>query len=170
MVETALRPVLLCPKGGKQVRIGMKGGPSTSVQSTVGSLTAKEPKDCFKTKKGVVRDEVVDLSSLLSNLKKAGTYQVQVAVTHVYTGQEHGLDAWTGVVFSAPMDIRLPITAASGKVAKAPSPQPKAAESKKSKKSGCACDVKSSTGQGLPLTILLLVFLLVVLPVFRNVK
>jgi hypothetical protein len=161
MVETALRPLLLCPKGGRQVRVGMKGGPETSVESSMGSFTAKQPRDCFKTKKGVVREEVVDLSSLLRNLKKPGTYQVRVAVTHPYTGQAHGLDAWTGVVFSAPMDIRLPITAVPGKAGTAPSPQPMAADPKKDKKRGCACNVKGSTGRGIPLTVLLLVFLLV---------
>jgi hypothetical protein len=172
LVETALRPVLLCPQGGsKQVRIGMKGGQETSIESSQGSFTSKGPKECFKTRTGVVRTEVVDLSSLLANLKKPGTYQVRVAITHPFAGREHGLDAWTGIVPSAPLNLRLPITAAPDKVlgaAAAPSTKPMAAATRKKDGCGCACTAPGSTGHALP-TAVLLVFLLVVVGVrFRR--
>ncbi|MFH2005915.1 MAG: hypothetical protein ABI333_04920 [bacterium] len=167
--ETALRPLLLCPKGGgRQVRITMKGGQETSLETSQGSFSDKHPKECFKSRTGVVRDEVVDLTSLLGNLKKPGLYQVRVALTHMFAGREHGLDAWTGMVLSAPLDLRLPITAAANKTVAAPATKPKAPASKpaaaatpkKSKSGGCACAAPGSKGHGLPLVIVL-VFLLV---------
>jgi len=179
LVEKATRKVLLCLTGGKGeagrkalkvVRIAMPNGTSTSTDQTgSGFYNTTAPKGCFRRVAAgdVVHTEEFDLTSLLTNLKRRpGEYQVTVSVVHPFGGVEHGLDAWTGMVFSTPVPLTLPLPAAAktrpgpnggdgGKTRPAAIPPPS------KRKGGCGCYAAQSEGSSALLFALLVLLTLV---------
>jgi len=109
VIERASRNVLVCTKTLRRVAISKGRNSVTSTDSTLGGwYNTKTARNCFKRRKGVVQTQVVDLASLVKNIKKPGMYEVSVDLLHSHSGSEHGLNGWTGMVYSNKLSISLP--------------------------------------------------------------
>ena len=180
LLERALRPTLLCARGPLRIHLQAPDGRAASRDATGGAFAKTRPaapKGCFKRATGEVRRTEVDLSSLVSHPKDLEKFnRIQVAVVHPHRGAEHGLNAWTGLVFSASTPLQRPAKAATanlgtpkvatktgskGRTASVPSkPAP-------SNPRGCGC-TSFTTGESWPRGALPLLWVMLALGIRRR--